>query len=302
MAANLSLVPANLADLALESCLRNASSKRRGSSIYWSPIFLGAVMLFVTITAHWILAVDRAFLAFIHPPVDVLAFYGDLAQTTVVVKTAFIVATLIIGDTLIIHRLWIVWGYNKYVILFPVGTLIGVTVSGVGITYQLTVFQPGESIFLSEAGRWITGEAVFTLCTNVYSTAFIFWQLWNHGRHTETIQRYGGPSLKSVLVILIESAALYTMWTILYLACYRSESNLQYIVVDCWPAVTGISCMLIHVRVGLGWAQMEDERPSTLPGTELASVAVNITRVRHTDMSFECPMDESNEEENKGVV
>ncbi|KAJ6461689.1 hypothetical protein C8R45DRAFT_1027744 [Mycena sanguinolenta] len=322
MVLNISLPPVSLATVALESCLygiylviavtalwltfgRNAGSGRRGAPIYSSPIFIGALMLLVTITGHWILTVDRGFLAFIYlvDTLGPLGFYGDLSQTTEVVKTGFLVTTLAIGDALIIHRLWIVWGRNNYVVLFPIALLTGVAASGAGITYQFTQYKPGQDVFLSEAGRWITSDTVFTLCTNVYSTAFIAWRLWSQGR---ALKHYGGPNVKSVLIIIVESAALYTVWTTFFLASYLSRSNLQFIVVDCWPAMTGISCMLIHARVGLGWAQKEGRFVSSAPNAtgsnHLPSFAVSITRAVHTNVDPDYPMDSLNVEGTKGMV
>jgi hypothetical protein len=40
---------------------------------------------------------------------------------------------------------------------------LNIQVCGVGITYQFTQYKPGENVFLSVAGRWITSDAVFTL-------------------------------------------------------------------------------------------------------------------------------------------
>ncbi|KAF7371385.1 hypothetical protein MSAN_00775000 [Mycena sanguinolenta] len=322
MVLNVSLPPVSLATVALESCLygvylvltitalwltfgRNARTGRRGASMFSSPTFIGAILLCITITGHWILTVDRGFLAFIYlaDTLGPVGFYGDLSQTTEVVKTGFLVTTLAIGDALIIYRLWIVWGHNTYVILFPAALLTGVAASGAGITYQFTQYKPGQNVFLSEAGRWITSDTVFTLCTNVYSTAFIAWRLWSQGR---VIKGYGGPSLKSVLIIIVESAALYTVWTTFFLASYLSRSNLQFIVVDCWPAMTGISCMLIHARVGLGWARKDGIFPSSAPtGTgsnHLPSFAVNITRAVHTNVDPDYPMDSLNVDGTKGMV
>lgn len=34
---------------------------------------------------------------------------------------------------------------------------------GVGITYQFSQYYPGENVFVSAAGRWITSDCVFTL-------------------------------------------------------------------------------------------------------------------------------------------
>ncbi|KAF7328593.1 hypothetical protein MSAN_02480200 [Mycena sanguinolenta] len=314
---DISLVPVNLANVALESCLygvylvlaitsiclivgRHTSPMRhRGTLIHRFPILFGAIGLLITISAHWILTVDRAFLAFIHfaDTSGTLAFYGDLSEITEVVKTGFVVATLIIGDALIIYRLWVVWGFNKYVIIFPIASLTGSAVSAAGITYQFTLYKPGQNVFLSETGRWITSDAIFTLCINVYCTAFISWRLWNQGR---AIQPYGGPSLRSVLAIIVESAALYTTWAITYLAVYRSQSNLQFIVIDCLSPITGISIMLIHVRVGL--AQMKGEFSATTASAPMPSFAVNISRDVHSNADADYPMDKLEEEGAKVTV
>jgi hypothetical protein len=96
---------------------------------------------------HWILTIDRSFLAFIYFENGTfpLGFYGDLSQLTETAKTGFLIAASAVGDALIvgssrslpctadpvissqIHRLWIVWGRNKYVIIFPLFTLAGLT-------------------------------------------------------------------------------------------------------------------------------------------------------------------------------
>jgi hypothetical protein len=71
-----------------------------------------------------------------------MAFYSDWAQPTEVLQTGFLVASLTIMDALIVripsssvlcsvdlfsqvHRLWIIWGYKKRVVVFPLCTLFG---------------------------------------------------------------------------------------------------------------------------------------------------------------------------------
>ncbi|KAJ6464063.1 hypothetical protein C8R45DRAFT_911371 [Mycena sanguinolenta] len=309
MVAAVPLVPVNLATVALESFFygtffvlfitsislllsRYGRDGRRGqkkSSLLFSPIFLGAIALFITITSHWIITVDRAFLAFFHFENGTfpLGFYGDLSQITEVVKTGFLMASLTIGDLLIIHRLWTVWGHNNYIVIFPICTLMGLTVCGVGITYQFTQYEPGQNVFLSVAGRWITSDTVFTICTNVYSTFLISWKIWKTSR---LIRPYGGQNLTPVLSMILESAALYTAWTIFFFISYQSQSNLQFIAVDCWPAMSGISCMLIHVRVGLGWAQKSIQSSSTAQSAFAAQpqpFAVSVTRAVHTNDEYQ---------------
>ncbi|KAH7904996.1 hypothetical protein BJ138DRAFT_1165566 [Hygrophoropsis aurantiaca] len=257
-------------------------------------MFLAGICLFVTVTAHWILTVTRLFQAFVlyNDGSAPLSFYGDLSQLTKIVKTGFLAASLIVGDAMIIYRLWVIWNHSVWVIIFPSCTLLGLAVCCIGITYQFTKYTPGENVFLSQAGRWITSNCVFTICTNVYSTAMIAWKVWNTNR---SARRFGGGSLLPILATFVESAALYTSWTIFFFASYQSHSNIQYPAVDIWCTASGISFMLINVRVGLGWAQQAHQNSSSgahgpvisqQSGDEgrteslfMRPLAVNITRV-----------------------
>ena len=80
---------------------------------------------------------------------------------------------------------------------------------------------------------------------------------------------------------------------------YQSHSNLQFVAVDSWPAMSGISFMLINVRVGLGWAQSGSNHnfsssapPNRNPRTEVSSavsyqmrpLAVKITVEQEDEM------------------
>ncbi|KAK6995972.1 hypothetical protein R3P38DRAFT_3073688, partial [Favolaschia claudopus] len=262
MAVEVQLVPVSLATIALESCFYGcflvlaitSMCLLVGRRAKWlSPTFLSAIGIFITVTAHWILTVDRSFQAFVFFENGTFptAFYGDLSQITEVGKTACLITTVAMGDAIIIHRLWIIWDRRLPIVLFPVLNFLGLIVSGVGITYQFTKYRTGQNVFQSDTSRWITSNAVFTLCINIYSTGFISWRMSQVGN---VIKPIGRNRIHSVLGTIVESAAIYTTWTIFFFATYLSESNIQFITVDCVPAITGIACMLIHVRIGLGWA------------------------------------------------
>ncbi|TFK38856.1 hypothetical protein BDQ12DRAFT_682617 [Crucibulum laeve] len=324
MVAEVPLVSVNLATVCIESFLygtffilfvtslyllavRQKTTNAEGS-VFLTPLVFGSILIFITITSHWICTFLRLFQAFVtfNRGTTPLEFYADLTQTSEVVKTGFLMASLVIGDAMIIYRLWIVWSYNRLVIIFPICTLMGLTACGVGITYQFTQYKPGENVFLSVAGRWITSDCVFTLCTNVYSTIMIAYRVWNVNVSSK---KFGGANLNSVLGIVVESAVIYTSWTIFFFASYQSESNLQFIAVDAWSAMSGIAFMFINVRVGLGWAQKANPESSTHhPSVGMIAsrvdrsgggnrnsfamrpLAVNITRV--VDKDSEYPFDE----------
>ncbi|KAK7058229.1 hypothetical protein R3P38DRAFT_1196589 [Favolaschia claudopus] len=298
MAVEVQLVPVSLATVALESCFyggflvlaMTSMCLLIGRHTKWlSPTVLGAIGLFIPVTAHWVITVDRSFQAFIffENGTFPLAFYGDLSQITEVVKTIFMLTTVVIGDAIIIHRLWIIWERRLIIVIFPVLNLLGFMVSGISITYQFTRYKTEQDVFQFDARAWITSEVVFTTCTNIYSTAFISWRLWQVGR---VIQPVGGNRIQFVLGTLVESAAICTTWTIFFFSSYLSKSNLQFIAIDCAPAITGIACMLIHVRIGLGWAHRGSQAGLSISQSLPPLTRTIVTIAQHIHTTAESPV------------
>ncbi|KIJ23882.1 hypothetical protein M422DRAFT_195396, partial [Sphaerobolus stellatus SS14] len=217
------LVSANLANLLLESFLYGTfiilwatylylfsarEERQQGGGPgggrrrwYMHPIVISSALLMITLSVHWCLTFKRAFQAFVtykggEAPLE---FYADLTQRTEVVKTGFLIASLCLGDMMIIYRLWIVWGFNNYIIIFPICTLCSLAVSGAGITYQLTRYTPGESVFASAAGRWIISDSAFTLWWVIYfdCPVLLAYRVWSINRSTV---KFGGSSLNVSLL------------------------------------------------------------------------------------------------------
>ncbi|KZT05791.1 uncharacterized protein LAESUDRAFT_655097 [Laetiporus sulphureus 93-53] len=270
---------------------RSQSDSRSRNAI--TILLVSSALIFFSNTVHWTAAVARPFEAFVYykggnAPLD---FYADLSQPTEVVQSAATIFTIVVYDAMIIYRLWIVWAFNKRVVMFPLCTLVGLTVCGVGTVYQMTTFRLGENVFVTALGRWLNSSCAFSLCTNVYSTTMIAWRIW---RINSAIVGYRHDSLMSVMATVVESAVLYTIWTIFFLVTYETQSNLQFVTNETLPFVAGISFMLINVRVGMGWAQNGTATTSTFVDTSGTSasgnqsfamrpLAVNITSTVHKD-------------------
>ncbi|KAJ7833597.1 hypothetical protein B0H14DRAFT_1164431 [Mycena olivaceomarginata] len=67
------------------------------------------------------------------------AFYANPNHAADTVKTASMLVAIVVGDALMIYRLWIVWGRNRTVLIFPSCSLTGLLVAALGILY---VFLP----------------------------------------------------------------------------------------------------------------------------------------------------------------
>jgi len=181
-----------------------------------------------------------------------LYIYANLALATEVVKSGLLVATLVTSDAMIIYRLFIIWGYNKWIIIFPLLTWLGLIVCGAGVCWQFAEYKFGEDVFTSLAGRWITSDCVFTFTTNMYCSALISWRVWRTRIRTKS---YGGSNMLGALAIIVESALLHTTWNLFFFILYQTETNLQFTAIDLWAPISGIAFMLINLRVALGWAQ-----------------------------------------------
>ncbi|EPT01164.1 hypothetical protein FOMPIDRAFT_1121125 [Fomitopsis schrenkii] len=278
--APLSLVSVNMATVAIESMLygmfvlfsgafayfhcTRVNTQRGGNwggfSRYMTPVFCGSMFVFGTVTGHWVMTIYRFFAAFVDSKngAEPVLYYADLALTTEAIKTTFCIATLITCDILIIYRLWIVWGYNNYVIILPCCAVLGLCVAGPGVIYSLTQVQTGDSVFIESVGRWISADYSFTFATNIYCTCGIAWRVWQ-ARKRATY--HGGGNLGDVLATVVESALLYTTYVTFFFGTYQASSNVQFTAIDTVGVIAGISLMMINVRVGMGWAQQAS--PST---------------------------------------
>ncbi|KAJ7664097.1 hypothetical protein B0H17DRAFT_1092308 [Mycena rosella] len=224
----------------------------------WSSVVFGALLLFLLITAHWILNIVRLFMAFNDTGREPEAFYADLSHSTEVAKYAFFVASLSVADFFLIHRLWAVWEFRTRIIVFPSVTFVGFIAFGVGLTYQLSTYSSNDNIFQAAFRRWTTGICFFSLCTAAYTTGFVWYKLWTTSR---VLKSLGISSLGSIIRIFIDSAALIAIWGTFHVVSYQCGSNLQFIAVDCTPPIVGISNLLIQIR--LHWDLTKDQADSS---------------------------------------
>ncbi|KAJ7894983.1 hypothetical protein B0H14DRAFT_703021 [Mycena olivaceomarginata] len=227
---------------------------RQHSSIFKSTVFVLAILLFVTVTVHWTTIIYRAFVAFValQHGVEAEAFFNDHTQLTEGIQNGFMALAILIGDSLIIHRLWVV-SRSKLVLAVPVACLTALTVSSF---VSLKVFWNSADVF---ANPLLKMNSLLTLFTNVYFTGCITWKIWTI---TKVTAPSDGINLRHFVVIVVESAGLYAFWAIFFAVAYESQSNLQSSVIQTAPALVGIVNALIQTRVGLGWTSEQTEKSS----------------------------------------
>ncbi|KAJ6506658.1 hypothetical protein C8R45DRAFT_1090343 [Mycena sanguinolenta] len=215
-----------------------------------NTITIPAAAAFITCGAHWIIGVIRLFkgLGGSEDFHSALYFLLNPAEPMAVVRSILVILNNLIGDAIIIQRVWFIWNGNLSVIIVPVLSWLGVGTSGFVLSYLFTHLRPDN---ISYTRAWITVGWVLTMIINIYCTACIAWKIWRTNRVTQTI---GGGLLTYVLVILVESAALWAVWAIFFAVTTQTGSLLIILATDLAPPIIALVNVLIYLRVGLGWS------------------------------------------------
>ncbi|KAJ7452250.1 hypothetical protein FB451DRAFT_1565964 [Mycena latifolia] len=234
---------------------------RKNNSIFKSMVFLSAILLFVVVTTHWSITVYGAFFAFRSFPSCPDGEISGNEHTQLVLDTAqdsVLSVVILLGDSLITHRLWVVWSHKKLILVIPLLSIATLTITSSLSTYT-NVHNP--DVFSNPYLRVNIG---LTLLTTIFCTVFISWRIWTVTRFSILSE---GNNLRRFLIIVVESAAFYALWTLFFAITYTTKSIVQSLVIQIGPAVVGMVNALIHTRVGLGWTsdQMPElPAPSTL--------------------------------------
>ncbi|KAJ7454191.1 hypothetical protein FB451DRAFT_1280438 [Mycena latifolia] len=259
-------------------------------ALWWNPIVISTLAIFATCTAHWILTIQVFFQAFLNAtdPTATLLFYMDNGRPIQVARHSLTSITLLIGDALIIHRLWLIWNREFRVVALPVLTWLGVLVCGIFVGYGISESSVGNDKFLASAGEWLTANWVLSVFTNVYCTGVMAWRIWTSSREMGNID--GGLSV-SMLVVLVESAAIWTAWAIFFAVAHQAGSSVTSLATDLTGPIIGLVNMLIHLRVGLGWSHtLKASTAATANGMAMTSSA-SMFAVNIPTVSEECDLE-----------
>ncbi|KAJ7083083.1 hypothetical protein B0H15DRAFT_427072 [Mycena belliarum] len=253
-----------------------------------SWILLVLVLMWLLSTMHWIVNVYRAYQAFLVFPEGPVEFYNTLALASYTAKNVAYATLTLVADAFATYRCYIVWNRNRYIGAIPGILLLSTAVAGYGATYVFTTVKAGNVIFLATIVPWITAWISLTLSTNVICTGLIGFRIIRSQQGLRNTPRIGKDHLTSTLIIIVESAAIYSSTLVALITSYLVGSNGQYVVLDVTISVIGITFTMIILRVSLGVSSNGDT-PTTKrsitsePGTRRpvahGDVAVNVSRL-----------------------
>jgi hypothetical protein len=231
------------------------SARRRRFFATYSTIFLVLITMDIAINAIWgeFLWIDGpdspgGTLAWFNNNVNV--WYQAMGSTTSPIM-------IFMGDALLIYRLFILYGSSYYVIALPL--LAYFTAIAFAIIQLFVSFSPSGNFFSHSTINWGIPYYSITIGLNILITLLIVTRLLKLGKAVS--RAIGDDSVKmytSVASMLIESAAPYSLFGIVFLVAFTRNSMIGVGFIQVWSKLTCICPQMIILRVATGRAWGRD--------------------------------------------
>ncbi|KAF8069247.1 hypothetical protein FPV67DRAFT_1114035 [Lyophyllum atratum] len=234
-------------------------SYRRGREIASASLLALSTCMFILSTAHVALALHQLLQGFIFQRNleggPEAFFHHNIFPSR---KAIYIINTLL-GDSLLIWRVYIIWGRSWKICALPALLLLGTTICGIK-TIVTNATSSGHSVFTSDILSWVTSTFVLNIATQVTATFLLASRIYNASNLSGTGSR-NGPYFQSLMWVVVESGAIYTSAALVQLVTYLLTMNAGVILELMLAQLSAIAPALIVVRVGLGFAYEGNELP-----------------------------------------
>jgi len=180
------------------------------------------------------------------------AYWNDVSSPLQVASKGTYITNSLIGDSILVWRLYVVWGNNVIICILPILIVIGTAVCGYAAVADLARLDPtaGPNALFAIA-NWILGAWSLSIATQILVTLAIAGRIYWMSRGT-SLARGASKRYMSVIWIIVESGAIYSITTIFLLAFFDLQTQAGGVIGACLAQICAIVPTLIIVRVGMG--------------------------------------------------
>ncbi|EIW84256.1 hypothetical protein CONPUDRAFT_142613 [Coniophora puteana RWD-64-598 SS2] len=181
-----------------------------------------------------------------------------------IIGTMSYTTALCMADGLILWRFIMLYQdtrYRHYIVPFP--CLLYVT--SVVMSYNAAIHSSLSNLYSKVTVELATPAYSLTVSLNVLTTSLMVIRLYLHRRHVqEALGREHGSQYTSIAAMLIESSALYAVWSIVFIVLYSLGHPAEYVLLTTLSQVQIIAPLLIIMRVAQGTAWTHSTQQSLL--------------------------------------
>ncbi|KAI0824924.1 hypothetical protein BC628DRAFT_1321404 [Trametes gibbosa] len=218
---------------------------RVGSQLSW-PMLVAGMLLIVLATARFVVDTTNVFVAFIqHGPRSArIAYLADVTQTLFITRHSLLIAALLVGDSFLNYRCWVVWGKRLWIVLFPIG--LSLTSAAVG-SYTMWAFNnlPNQTTLFED--KWLKAFSALSLVANAVPTLMLAFRIWSIDRRMSYTTDLGGSRF---VRIVFDSGILNIVYLFIYVMALNLGSQGLEIVSGMAVPFTGIIFFIVILRVG----------------------------------------------------
>ncbi|KAF8183856.1 hypothetical protein K438DRAFT_1974881 [Mycena galopus ATCC 62051] len=195
------------------------------------------------------------------PNAFTIQFYGEDINFTALVS--FVVMSWM-ADGLVLWRFTVIFGNNYWLSLFPALMFAGSIASSLGL--MISVANSSTTFWASKTIQFGIAYWSLSISVNVILAFCIAGRIWYVRHRTKALRLHPGGQYISITAMIIESAALYATWGLVFLICYARNTPFQNILLPPLGQVQGIAPLLILFRVAKGraWSQSTVAATTTL--------------------------------------
>ncbi|ESK87499.1 hypothetical protein Moror_10911 [Moniliophthora roreri MCA 2997] len=198
-----------------------------------------------------------------------MLYFLDFGTAVHIVQEAAYCFNSLIGDGILIWRVYMVWRKDIKIIILPILLLTGTTgnvthhflvilllyllvsVCVCKAIFNLTTLNPTDILFLPRVIPWLTAIWAMSLAVQGICTLLIASKIWWDSR-TSRKAGFGSSRQMSVVWTIVESGAVYSISTVFLMTFFLLKTQVGAIIGDPLGQISAIVPTTIVVRVGLG--------------------------------------------------
>ncbi|KAJ6561385.1 hypothetical protein DFH09DRAFT_920938 [Mycena vulgaris] len=192
------------------------------------------------------------------------------------------------ADGLVLWRFTLIWSYNYWLSAFPGLMFLGSIASS--ITFIISIIQSEDTFWSTKSVQFGIAYWSLSIALNIILTLSITTRIWLVRRrlHNALSAQDSGMGVQnsrqyvSIVAMLIESAALYAVWSTVFLICYARNTPFQNILLPPLGQVQGIAPALILFRVAQGRAWSQKTANVTISSASGRNRSIPLSDLTHT--------------------
>ncbi|TFK33630.1 hypothetical protein BDQ12DRAFT_727572 [Crucibulum laeve] len=166
-------------------------------------------------------------------------YWLNTGQPIQVFSSTVCFANTVVGDAILVWRLYVVWNNNILVSIPPTITLLASTISA----SVMTGLQ-AQDIYGAITPLGLTTWSL-SIGTQVFATGFICWKIWN----INASSAFPSKHYTALIWVIVESGAIYSGLAAALLVMYGLREQYSVVLMGCMGQLSAIIPALIIIRV-----------------------------------------------------